>query len=266
MNTFPDTKVSMEVSVLGSAGSEAPGLNPPAFLIDNFLLLDAGTVGLTLGQIAQCPITHIFLTHAHIDHLKGIPFLLDNLNALNPACQILVISGKEVISDVRKHIFNNRIWPDFTNIPNAQNPVLRYQVISTRKPVVIGDYRIQATRVNHTVPAYGYLVEHASGASLLYTGDTGPTEAIWKNMRNHNVKALIVEVSFPNDLSSRALATGHLSPSLLEAEIRKMPSTPGKIYISHLKPPYRPQIELELARIPGVCLELLEEGKSFTIR
>ena len=131
--------------------------------------------------------------------------------------------------------------------------------------MVIGDYKILATRVNHSVPAYGYLVEHTSGASLLYTGDTGPTEAIWKKMRNRNVKALIVEVSFPNELSSRALATGHLSPSLLEAEIRKMPSLPERIYISHLKPPFRSQIEAELARIPGVCLELLEEGKTFKI-
>ncbi len=255
----------MHVSILGSAGSEAPGLNPPAFLIDDFLLLDAGTVTLTLDQIAQCRLTHVFLTHAHLDHLKGIPFLLDNLNAMNPSCQILVLSGKEVISDIRKHIFNNRIWPDFTAIPDAQNPLMRYQVISTRKPVVIGDYTILATRVNHSVPAYGYLVEHTSGASLLYTGDTGPTKAIWKKMRGHNVQALIVEVSFPNELSSRALATGHLSPSLLEAEILKMPRTPGKIYISHLKPPFRQQIEAELGRIPGVCLELLEEGKSFTV-
>jgi len=256
----------MELSILGSAGSEAPGLNPPAFLIDNFLLLDAGTVALSLEEIAQCRISHIFLTHAHLDHLKGIPFLLDNLNAMNPTCQILVLSGKEVISDIRRHIFNNRIWPDFTTIPDIENPIMRYQVISTRNPVVIGDYRILATRVNHSVPAYGYLVEHASGASLLYTGDTGPTEAIWKKMRNRNVKALIVEVSFPNELSSRALATGHLSPCLLEVEIRKMPSMPERIYISHLKPPYRSQIEAELARIPGVCLELLEEGKTFMIQ
>ena len=85
-------------------------------------------------------------------------------------------------------------------------------------------------------------------------------------MRGHNVKALIVEVSFPNELSSHALATGHLCPSLLEAEIRKMPSIPAKIYVSHLKPPFRPQIAAELARIPGVCLELLKEGKTFRIQ
>jgi len=255
----------MEVSVLGSSGSEVPGLNSPAFLIDNFLLLDAGTVALTLDQIAQCRITHVFLTHAHLDHLKGIPFLLDNLITMNHNCQIAVLSGKDVISDIRKHIFNNRIWPDFTTIPSAQDPVLRYQIVSTHRQVVIGDYRIQATRVNHSVPAYGCMVEHASGRTLVYTGDTGPTEAIWKKMRGHDIKALIVEVSFPNELSSRALATGHLSPSLLESEILKMPCMPEKIYISHLKPPFRSQIEAELARIPGVCLELLEEGKSFRV-
>ena len=62
----------MQVNILGSAGSEAPGVNPPAFLIDDFLLLDAGTVSLTLDQIAQCRLTHIFLTHAHLDHLKMV--------------------------------------------------------------------------------------------------------------------------------------------------------------------------------------------------
>ncbi len=255
----------MEVSILGSAGSEAPGLNPPAFLVDNFLLLDAGTVALTLDKVAQCRVTHIFLTHAHFDHIKGIPFLVDNLAAMKQTCQILVLSGKEVISDIRKYIFNNRIWPDFTTIPDSENPVMRYEVISTRKPVVIGDYKIQATRVNHSVPGYGYLVEHTSGGALLYTGDTGPTKAIWRNMRGHDIKALIVEVSFPDAMSQFAQAVGHLTPSLLEAEIQKMPCIPEKIYISHLKPHFRSQIEAELARIPGVCLEVLEEGKSFWV-
>jgi ribonuclease BN (tRNA processing enzyme) len=255
----------MEITILGSAGSEAPGQNSPAFLVDGSLLLDAGTLGLALDRIARCSITHVLLTHAHLDHFKAIPFLLDNLVAMNPACCLQLISGREVISDIKKHIFNNRIWPDFSLIPDPRNPVLSYRTISTRKPEVIGDYTILATRVNHTVPAYGYLVENASGASLLYTGDSGPTEAIWKRMRGHDVKALIVEVSFPNELISFALTTGHLCPSLLEAELHKMPKIPDKIYISHLKAPFRAQIEAELARIPHVSLELLEEGKSFSV-
>ncbi len=256
-------KVSMEISILGSAGSEAPGQNSPAFLVDEWLLLDGGTVGLALERLAR--ITHVLLTHAHLDHIKGIPFLLDNLITMNTSCNLQILSGKEVISDLERHIFNNRIWPDFSRIPDPRQPVLSYRRLSTRKPEVIGNYRVFASRVNHTVPAYGYLVEEASGASLLYTGDTGPTDAIWKRMRGHDVKALIVEVSFPDELISHALKTGHLCPSLLETELGKMPKVPEKIYISHLKAPFRARIEAELARIPHVSLELLEEGKSFRV-
>lgn len=255
----------MDVTILGSAGSEAPGQNPPAFLIDNFFLLDAGTVALSLDRLAQCRITHIFLTHAHFDHIKGIPSLVDNLVSMNQPCQINVLSGKEVISELRRHIFNNRIWPDFTSIPNSGRPVMRYQAISTRTPFDLGKYRIHATRVNHTVPAYGYLIEDAGGSDLIYTGDTGPTTAIWRKMRGHNVKALIIEVSFPDAMRELALTTGHLTPYLLEQELQKMPRVPDKIYISHLKPHYRPQIESELARIPGVQLEILEAGQAFTV-
>ncbi|MHC1726596.1 MAG: MBL fold metallo-hydrolase [Syntrophobacteraceae bacterium] len=258
-------RFAMEISILGSAGSEAPGQNPPAFLIDNFFLLDAGTVALSLDRFAQCRITHIFLTHAHFDHIKGIPSFVDNLVAMNQACQIIILSGGDVISELKRHIFNNRIWPDFTNIPSGENPVMRYQAISTRTPFKLGKYIVHASRVSHSVPAYGYLVEDAACGSLIYTGDTGPTEAIWRKMRGHDVKALIIEVSFPNAMSALALTTGHLTPSLLENEISKMPSVPDKIYISHLKPHYRPQIEAELARIPGVQLEILEAGQSFRV-
>jgi ribonuclease BN (tRNA processing enzyme) len=263
--TFLGEKLNMNVLVLGSAGSEGPGLNPPAFLIDDFLLLDAGTVALSLDREAQCRITHIFLTHAHMDHIKGIPFLVDNLVSMDRACQVLIQSGREVISDLRKNIFNNRIWPDFTTIPDARNPVMRYQEISVRQPVEVGKYRIHASKVNHAVPAYGFLVEDPSNSVLVYTGDTGPTEAIWKRMRNHNVKTLIIEVSFPDEMQDLALTTGHLTPNLLEQEIRKMQSVPPKIYISHLKPYYRQQIEAQIARIPGVDLEVLTDGTRFTI-
>jgi ribonuclease BN (tRNA processing enzyme) len=263
--TLGGKRLQMNVLVLGSAGSEGPGLNPPAFLIDDFLLLDAGTVALSLDREAQCRITHIFLTHAHMDHIKGIPFLVDNLVSMGSTCRVIIQSGREVISDLRKNIFNNRIWPDFTAIPDEKNPVMQYRQISTRQTVNVGNYRIQASRVNHAVPAYGYIIDDPSNGSLVYTGDTGPTDAIWKRMHNHNVKTLIIEVSFPDEMVDLALTSGHLTPSLLAQEIGKMQKVPEKIYISHLKPYYRQQIEAQLAKIPGVNLEVLTDGVAFTI-
>ncbi len=255
----------MNVLVLGSAGSEAPGNNAPAFLVDDFLLLDAGTIAPSLDTNAQCRITHIFITHAHLDHIKGIPFLVDNLVSIGRHCHIQLLSGKKVLADLRKNIFNNRIWPDFTTIPSPQQPVMAYADLAEGKPVEVGKYRIQAVKVQHSVPAFGYLIEEPSRGTLVYTGDTGPTEAIWHRMKKHRVKALIIEVSFPNDMEELAIATGHLTPALLDLEIRKMATIPEKIYISHLKAFYKEKIQEELARLSGVDLELLEEGKRFQI-
>ena len=255
----------MQVRVLGSSGSEVPGHNSPAFLIDDFLLLDAGTVCLSLDTQAQCRISHILLTHAHLDHIKAIPFLLDNIVSSEQSCRITVLSGKDVLTDLKRNIFNDRIWPDFTLLPNPERPVLQYEQISTRGFFEIRGFRVYASRVNHAVPAYGYIVENASKHSLLYTGDTGPTEGIWKRMRGHTVKGLIIEVSFPNEMQDLAIASGHLTPSLLKMEIQKMPSIPTNIYITHLKPYYRETIERQLREIEGVSITLLADGLTLSI-
>lgn len=255
----------MKITVLGSAGSEVPGHNPPAFLIDDFMLLDAGTVSLSLEPEAQCRITHIFLTHAHLDHIKAIPFLVDNIVAANHMCQLTILSGKAVISDLKRNIFNNRIWPNFGVIPSADLPVMLYREISTRGSIEAGPYRVFAVKVDHSVPAYGYIVKDREGKALVYTGDTGPTEAIWKRMKGCDVKALIIEVSFPNDMEDLARTSGHLTPALLEAEIRKMAVHPDVIYITHLKPYYKDKIVEELNRIGGAPIRLLQDGMQFTI-
>lgn len=250
----------MQIRVLGASGSEVPGHNSPAFLVDDFLLLDAGTVSISLDNDAQCHITHIFLTHAHLDHIKGIPFLVDNIVSLSQPCSLVILSGPDVIADLRNNIFNNRIWPDFTAIPSPERPVMQYQAIGTEEPFELKDYSILATEVNHAVPAYGYILDNAASDSLVYTGDTGPTERIWKRMQGRKIKGLIVEVSFPNEMEPLALASGHLTPALLGAEIAKMPVMPEAIYITHLKPFYRRQIEEQLARLGGVNVVLLSDG------
>jgi ribonuclease BN (tRNA processing enzyme) len=255
----------MRIKVLGSCGSEVPGHNPPAFLVDDFLLLDAGTVSLSLDPEAQCKITHIFLTHAHFDHIKAIPFLLDNLVLSEQDCQLTILSGREVIADLRKNIFNKRIWPDFTALPNPERPVMRYQEVTPGDPVTVRGYRVYATTVDHGVPAYGYLIENATRVSLIYTGDTGPTEKIWRLMDEHQVKALIIEVSFPDEMIGVAMASGHLTPSLLASEMQKMPTLPDKIYVTHLKPFYRDAIKSQLAGLNHPGIEVLEDGMELSL-
>ena len=251
----------MKIKVLGSAGSEVPGHNCPAFLIDGRILLDAGTIGVSLNIREEHSLGWILLTHAHLDHIKGIPFLLDNLVIRSTGNTITVISGRDVLDDLRNNIFNGKIWPDFTRIPTPERPALKYKAIGTTRPVSIDGYRITMERVHHTVPAYGYIIEKTGNKPIAYTGDTGPTDRFWERMAAHDVKYLITETSFPNRMEKLALTTGHLSPSLLAGEIAKMSRPPEKIFIMHLKPQFRQEIETEIRALGRDFIEILKDGE-----
>ena len=255
----------MKIRVLGASGSEDPGMNSPAFLVDEFFLLDAGTVCLSLDRAAQRRISHVFISHAHLDHIKGIPSLVDNVVFVDPSWQLHILSGYEIIADLQNNIFNDRIWPDFTLLPSSATPVLRYQEIKNGEPFHVGGYSITATPVNHAVPAYGYLVSNASSEAFLYTGDTGPTDAIWERTAGHRVKLLIVEVSFPNELEHLALASGHLTPLLLGRELAKMPAIPERIFVTHLKPFHRDAIAAQLRQLSGFSVRILDDENELSI-
>jgi len=127
----------LRIKVSGAAGSEVPGHNCPASLIDGKILLDAGTIALSLNITEEHSLGWILLTHVHLDHIKGIPFLLDNLVTRSTGNTITVVSGKGVLDDLKRNIFNDRIWPDFSRIPTPARPVLRYRNIGTSRPILI---------------------------------------------------------------------------------------------------------------------------------
>ena len=250
----------LEIKVLGASGSEAPGHGCPAFLIDGRLLLDAGTIACSLDIREECGIRHILLTHAHFDHFKGIPFLLDNRVIRNSGNAITVVSGRDVLDELKNNIFNDRIWPDFSRIPSPAHPVLKYRAVVPSRPVTIDGYRVVLERVDHSVPAYGFIVEDSAKKAVAYTGDTGPTDRFWKKMAAHDVKCVIVETSFPNRLETPARMFGHLTPALLEQEIAKMPGPPSRIFVVHLKPHCRREIQAEIEALGRRDIEVLKEG------
>ncbi len=255
----------MKVNVIGCSGSESPDRNLTSFLIDDFMLLDAGTIAHVLDNKAQKRITHILITHSHLDHIKGIPFFIENIVINNMKHHVTVLSGRDVLTDVKKNIFNDRIWPDFTAIYVKKNQVMDFKEIPLRSNLKIKNYKIYAVRVNHSVAAYGYIIEDSKGKSLVYTGDTGPTERLWQKMNRHKVNVLIIEVSFPNRMEELALKTGHLTVSLLERELKKMIDIPEKIYITHIKPNYLKVIEEELIKIKGYPIEVLKDNSIINV-
>jgi ribonuclease BN (tRNA processing enzyme) len=112
------------------------------------------------------------------------------------------------------------------------------------------------------IPTVGILVEDASGA-ILYTSDTGPTERVWQVASSHQrLKCVITEISFASDDDALARASGHMTPRILAAELRKLT---GKVpvLVTHTKPGHLARIERELAAMGLVGVELIQQGRTY---
>lgn len=253
----------MKLRVLGSSGAELQGHDLPAFLLDGCLLLDAGTISTALNEAEQRKIECILITHAHLDHIRGIPFLADNISLRNNGHNVTVLGSSHSFYALKNSLLNNILWPDFTKIPNVRNPLLKLKAITPGRSFRACGYKIKACNVNHTIPALGFIVEDRKGKRLLYTGDTGPTEEIWKQAGK--IDCAIIEVSFPNSMKELAIKTGHLTPALLQKEIRKMESPPARILVTHLKPKYLKDIRKEISALGIKEIKILQGGEIFKI-
>ena len=237
----------MKLRVLGcSGGIGGPHLRTTSLLLDQDILIDAGTgaADLSIDQLAA--IDHVFLTHTHLDHIAALPLMIDTV--ADRRSQPLTVCGTEaVLSILRQHIFNGSIWPNFAELPSADQPFLRYQVIEVGQTITLNGRHLTALPVDHTVAAVGYRIDSGAG-SLVFSGDTGICDGFWQAInRIDNLKYLIIECAFPNREQSLALLSKHLCPDMLASELAKLES-PCAIYITHLKPGQSVLTMAEIAR------------------
>lgn len=252
----------MRVRVLGASGSGLRSHALSSFLVDGHILLDAGAIIDTLDLNAQQRIDCVFVTHAHLDHVRDIPFLAGNAAGGKRKNPITVFGIKEVIRDIKRHILNKRIWPDFTLIPSETEPILALEEI--KGSVCLDGILVTAYPVNHTVPATGFLLEK-NGTALFYTGDTGPTRKTWKRLRGKRLDCLIMEISYPDRLKDLALRTGHLSPSLFLEQLSLLEPKPKRTFVTHIKARYKREIEMELKALSLSRVHILSGGETIRI-
>jgi len=235
----------MRLRVLGcSGGIGGRHLRTTSFLVDSDILVDAGTgVGdLSLAELSL--VDHIFITHSHLDHVASIPFVVDTVGGMR-ARPTNVYATRATIEIMKSHLFNWAIWPDFSEIPTPEAPFMRYQEIEVGHTIAIAGREITPLPANHTVPAVGYHLDSGK-SSLVFTGDTGPNDALWKVVnRIRNLRYLIVETAFSNKERQLADVSRHLCPESLAHELAKLERS-ADIYVTHLKPG---EIELTMQEI-----------------
>lgn len=255
----------MQLRVVGCHGGETPKHRTSAFLVDDRLAIDAGslTSGLDLGM--QAKLEAVLVSHAHLDHIRDLATIADNRVQLGCG-PLLVVGVRATIEVLQKHFFNNLLWPDFAAIPSKKNPAIRYKVLKPETRVVIAGYGVRAIEVNHTIDTCAFIVDK-NGASMAYSGDTGPTDRLWEVLSaEKDLRALLMEVSFPNEQQRIATLSGHHTPKTLRADLMKYTNPadlPTLLY--HIKPAFQRQVEEQCAKLKGVNLSVLRLGEQLIL-
>jgi len=247
----------MKLRVLGCHGGELPKCRTTCFLLDDVLSVDAGALCATLPLEKLEKVDNICITHSHFDHVKDLPLLADLIVGRRNK-PVVVHASMECAKTLREDVFNNRLWPDFTRIPTKAKPVIRIEPFKIGSTFKIGKYQVRTIPVTHPVESCGFIITNGK-SSLAVSGDTGPTFALWDAMNEtKNLKAILLETSFPNELQGLADISGHLTPNTLRDELKKLRHRNGtEILLYHLKPAFVPQLKREIRemQLPVSCLE-----------
>ena len=253
----------MKVKVLGCYGGIAPGQGMTSFLVNDTVALDAGGLSFALSVQRQAMVKDVFISHAHLDHTCCLPFLIDNSFA-SPGFSLRIYGVEEVVAALSKHLFNGSLWPDFTSIPDDLTPVLKLVTLEPEKPVKVGNLKIRAVPVSHSVPTTGFIVDDGE-SSLAFSSDTGPTSRFWSVVNaTKNLKAVITESSFPNSEEKLAHISGHLTPALLGKELDKL-QRDVPVYIYGAKPRFVPRIKKEIAALKRRNVKMFVQGRTYAI-
>lgn len=234
----------MKLRTLGCSGGIGGNQRTTSFLLDRDILIDAGTGVNELSLTELSMIDHVFITHAHLDHIASIPLVVDSVWAMRDH-PMIIYGIEETLKILKQHIFNWKIWPDFSEIPNAQQPSMRYQPIKLGETVILNGRKITAIPANHAVPAVGFQLDSGK-ASLVFSGDTTTCNSLWEVVnRIENLRYVIIETAFSDNEKELAVLSKHLCPSLLDEELKKL-MRDAEVFITHLKPG---EIELTMLQI-----------------
>ncbi|MEO1245500.1 MAG: 3',5'-cyclic-nucleotide phosphodiesterase [Pseudomonadota bacterium] len=255
----------MRIRILGCSGGIGAGSRTSAMLVDDDVLIDAGTgIGdLSLDDLNG--IRHVFLTHAHLDHIAGLPMLADSVFDPEFEVPLTVYARAETLNAVQTHLFNDAIWPDFSKLPTPARPMLRYHVCSPGDTVTIahktiGQRNFFAVDVLHSVPSLGYTVQNSDGAFAV-SGDTKTNETLWPVLNAcDNLRLLVIEVSFPDEMEGLAADAGHYCPKTLCRDLERLRPNPD-IWLTGMKPGEEERIFRQvLAACPDRKIQMLSRG------
>lgn len=252
----------MKLAVLGCYAGIGGARRTTALLLDDDILIDAGSGvgGLSLEQMAG--VDHVFLTHSHLDHCGFIPLLADAAAFLRQK-PLLVHALPQTIAALKENLLNGELWPDYTVLPSMADPYIRFIPVAPGQPVLLGTRRITPLPACHAVPAVGYSLDSGT-ASFVYSGDTTDCEKFWAALNGiENLRYLMIETTFLNANAGGAARSGHMTAALLAHGMARL-QRPVTLLITHMEPGRE---DLTMAEVFAACAKYqpvrLEQGRQF---
>lgn len=234
------------------------------FVIDNSVAIDAGSLAMASTPEQQDEIRDIVITHAHLDHIAGLPlFIDDHFSTLTEP--ITVYATQDVIDILERDIFNWDVYPRFSELTNANGPVLRYEPFGRAEEFTARHLTLRPVEVNHKVPSSGFLISDAT-TTIALSGDTAETDGFWNLVNSaDNLSAILIECAFPDELDDLAVVSHHLTPRRMREELAKCERS-CPVYVVNLKPMFRDVIMAQLAELNLTGLSVLKVGKVYDWR
>jgi cAMP phosphodiesterase len=255
----------MQLRVLGCHGGETPKHRTSSFLLGDEVAIDAGAITSMLSLEEQTRIRSVLVSHPHMDHVRDLATLADN-RCQQGGATLDIVGVPATIDALRKHFFNDIIWPDFTLIDSKDGPTVRFVEVQPNQVADVDGYQVTPIMVNHTVDTSAFIVRQ-NEASIVYGGDTGPTEELWTHINAlDDLQALMIEVSFPTDEAELAYNSRHLTTETLASELTKLEQSDElPIFLYHIKPTFEAKVLKELAHIRGRNLQVLQLEDEFLL-
>ncbi|HVT29761.1 MAG TPA: MBL fold metallo-hydrolase [Lacipirellulaceae bacterium] len=215
----------MKLVLLGTGGYFPTSRRQTACLMlpEIGVVLDAGTGMCSIGKHLQTQHLDIFLTHAHLDHVAGLTYLV-NLVPRDVLARTTVHAQQLKLNAIREHLFAEAIFP--------VAPPFKFAPLVGKCPLPDGG-TLEHFPLPHPGGSVGFRLDWL-GHSLAYITDTTAATDAHYVRRIRGVDVLIHEAYFANDKNNIAASTGH-SSLLAVAEVAAAAKV-GRLVIAHIDP------------------------------
>jgi len=232
---------------------------------NEYICLDAGTLhygiekaienhvfNIPAEQVLRKYIKGYFISHSHLDHLAGLIISSPDDTVKN------IYALSDCIETFKSKYFTWKSWANFAD--EGESPQLKkyhYKVLTPGEeiPAENTNMMVRAFPLSHSNLTSTAFLVRSNDDYLLYLGDTGPDEiekshnldALWQAIapliREKKLKAMMIEVSFPDEQPDKTLF-GHLTPHWLMKEMDELEKLAGQgslkgfnLVVTHVKPP-----------------------------